>query len=422
MTTTRRGWVLLLLLLLGAVPSLEARVGRLVGKVLDPDGKPIAGVTVTTTAKSIPELREVATTDERGIFQVDIDHLGMVYTYQFEKPGYLTAQVNHTWNVQGTDRQEFRLQPAPTALPTVPDEPIEPVSSSNPAIAAFNEGVRALKAREWDVAASRLGEAVSHDPQLRQGWRALALVYLEQQRWAEAAEAAEKALALGLSDEPLLQARWEAYRHLGDETKTLQARQDLEKAGRLQEEARRIHNEGVILTKAGDDAQAFASFKEAAEMDPNFQQAWLAVAVTGLKIGRAAEAMAAAAHLLEADPGNEEAIRLQYNAALALGDQAKVADALVALHAVEPQMARDNLFKLATIAFDADDAEVAKQRFLKVLEMDSEHPRANYFLGVLYVRDGKKKEARAHLQKFLRLAPTDPEAETAKGLLGFIGS
>lgn len=421
MTMVRRtAWLLLVAL---AVPGLAfaARKGRLVGKVVDPAGKPVAGVTVTATAKDDAEFDEVKTTDAKGIFILDFDRIGVAYRYRFEKAGYVTTFVNQTWNAMETERQQFILQPGAAAPPAAADaEP--PASVSNAAITAFNEGLRLLKARDNDAAATKIEEAVRHDPELRQGWTALSLVRLDQRRYKEAAEAAEKAIALGSADPSILQARWEAYRNLGDDAKTREAREALEKAGRLQEEAKRIHNDGVALVRIGNDAEAFKKFQEAAEIDPSLQQAWLAVGVTGLKIGRVVEAAAAAQKVLESDPRHEAALRLQYNAALKLGDETKVADALVALAAIEPTTARDNLYKLAVTAFDADDSARAKERFLKVLQLDPNHPRANYFMGVLLVREGAKSEARAHLQRFLRLAPDDPEAATAKGLLGFIGS
>ena len=53
---------------------------------------------------------------------------------------------------------------------------------------------------------------VAADPSLRQGWVALSQVHLDQKRYREAAEAVDKAIALGAGDEPVLRLRWEAYR------------------------------------------------------------------------------------------------------------------------------------------------------------------------------------------------------------------
>jgi tetratricopeptide (TPR) repeat protein len=421
MTSDYRRTAWLLLVVLAAAGSvLAARQGRLVGKVVDPTGKPITGVTVTATSKALPEFEKVATTDGKGIFMVDFERIGIVYTYRFEKAGYKTAQVNQTWNVMGTERQQFILEPGEAPAAAL-DQPPPPTTSSQ-AATAFNEGIRAYEAKDYGTAAAKLQLALQHDPALRQAWSMLSQVHLEQKRYKEAAEAAEKAIALGPGGPAILRVRWEAYRNLGDAARTQQARDELDKAGHLQEEAKRIHNTGVALVKIGNDAEAFAKFQEAVGIDPNLEQSWLALAVTGLKIGRAAEAAAAAKKLLESNPRHEEALRLQYNAALQVGDESKTADALVALAAIEPVTARDNLFKLAKKAFDADATVQARERLLKVLQLDPNHPRANYYFGVILAREGAKEQARIHLQRFLRLAPSDPDADTAKGLLSFLGS
>jgi tetratricopeptide (TPR) repeat protein len=411
--------VAMLSALLVTLPAVAlAREGRLIGKVLDPQGKPIAGVTVTATSKDIAGFEKVLTTDSKGIFILDFDQINVNYNYRFEKAGYATLSIDQKWTLRETERNEFRMEPAQAGALT--NEP--PASTSSPAITAFNEGAAAFKARDHATATAKFEEALRHDPNLRQAWSALSLARLEQKQYQQAAEAAEKAVALGAAtDQTILRARWEAYRNLGDAAKAQAAREALDKAGHLQAEAKRIHNEGVGLTKIGDDKEAFAKFQEAVEADPGFEQAWLALAVTGLKIGRAAEAAAAAKKLLEINPGHTEAVRIQYNAALQAGDEDVIADALVALAAVDKPTARDNLFRLGAKAFDADNAAKAKERFTKVLAIDPNHPRSNYYLGVLMVREGNKKAARAHLERFVQLAPADPDAETAKGLIAYLG-
>lgn len=417
MTEHRRiGWLLLLIL---TVPGLASAVrqGRLIGKVVDPEGKPIPGVTVTATSPQIPEFRKVMTTDNKGVFKVDFDRLNVVYQYRFEKAGYRPTQAEGTWTLEGTEHHEFTIPLGET--PTLDNRP--PASTSNAAILAFNGGVGAFKAKDYPTARAKFEEAVGHDPKLRQAWEALSLIHLEQRHYKEAADAAEKAIALGSTDQAILRARWEAYRNLGDSAKTLEAREELERIGRLTEEGRRIHNEGVALSKAGDEKGAFAKFQEAADVDRNFQAALLALAVTGLKIDRAAEAAAAAQRILDADPQHEEALRIRYNAALKLGDEAKIVDALVGLAAVDPVMARSSLFQLAAKAYDSDDTVTAKERFGKVLELDSSHPRSHYYLGLVLMREGANKEAKSHLQRFLQLAPGDPDAATAEGLIKYLG-
>jgi Tfp pilus assembly protein PilF len=409
----RIAWLLVLIL---TVPGLaSARQGRLIGKVVDSEHRPIPGVTVTTTCAEIPDFRPVATTDDKGLFTVNFTRINLLYLYQLEKEGYVTLRVEQKWTLEGTERHEFKMVPAPAMKAAGP-----PPSTSNKAIAAFNAGAVALKGKDYATATAKFEEALSYDPYMRQAWATLSQVHVEQKRYREAAEAADKAVALGATDESVLRARWEAYRNLGDKAKAAQAQQDLEKSGRLTEEAKRIHNEGVALSKGGDDAGAFAKFQEALAIDPGFQPALLGLATAGLKIDKAAEAAAAAETLLKADPRNEPAIRVRYNAALKLGDKAKIFDSLVGLAAVDPAMARDSLFKLATATYNGDDAVNAKAMFGKLLELDPNQAQAHYYLGLLLMKEGAKAEAKSHLERFLALAPNDPNAGTAKDALKYL--
>ncbi len=408
-------WPLVLIL---TVPSLASAVaeGRLIGKVVDPEGHPIPGVKVATTCREIPDFSDVTSTNNKGIFVVDFRKIDVVYHYEFEKQGYVTLKVEQKWTLEGTERIEFKMYPAEAmAGPSGP-----PASTSSAAIEAFNAGVSALKAKDYPAAAAKFEEAVSHDPKLHQAWTALSEVLVEQKRYREAADAADKAMALGAKDERVLRSRWEAYRNLGDETKTAKAREDLEKVSRLTEEAKRIHNEGVALSKSGDDAGAFAKYKEALAIDPGLRAALLGLATTGLKLGHAAEAAAAAETVLKSDPQNEQALRIRYNASLKLGEPGMVVDSLVGLAAVDPATARDGLFKLATAAYDSDDTVNAKKRLGKVLELDPNHARSHYLLGLILMREGANQEARNHLERFLALAPGDPDAATAKDALKYL--
>jgi tetratricopeptide (TPR) repeat protein len=415
MKKEHRRMAALLALALAAPGLASARQGRLIGKIVDPEGRPMPGVTVTTTCAEIPDFRQVATTDEKGLFKVDFTRINLVYVYKIEMPGYVTLRIEQKWTLEGTERHEFKMTPAPASAAALP-----PPSTSNQAIAAFNAGVVALRAKDYPAAAARFEEALSYDPYLRQAWAAVSQVHVEQKRYREAAEAADKAIALGATDEAVLRTRWEAYRNLGDAAKASQAQQDLERSGRLAEEAKRIYNEGVALAKGGDDASAFAKFKDALAIQPGFQPALLGLATAGVRIDKAAEAAAAAETLLKVDPRNEPAIRVRYNAALKLGDKAMIVDSLAGLAAVDPATARDGLLKLATAAYNADDAANAKAIFARILAFDPNHAPSHYYLGLALMREGAKAGAKSHLERFLELAPNDPDAGTARDALKYL--
>ena len=423
---TAAGLAVLFLTLAGVASAY--RQGRLIGRVIDPKGTPIAGVRVTTTCAEIPDFTEVTTTNDKGVFKVDFARIDLVYAFEFEKAGYVPLKVEERWTVEGTDRRDFKMPPAEqTPLGNLPAPPPPSASGptvagsapsvTGPAIEAFNAGVRAFKAQDFPTAAAKFQEAADQDPTLRETWVALSATHLELQHYPQAAEAAEKAIALGATEESVMKTRWDAYRRMGDQARAAKAREDLEKFGRLREEAKRIHNEGVGLEKIGEEKEAFAKFQEALELDPGFEPALVGLATSGLKLGRAAEAAAAAETLLKLNPQNAEALRIRYNAALKLKDEAKVVEALRGMAAVDPTAARDGLFLLASGSFDKDDAAKAKERLRYALQIDPSHARSHYLLGLILMREGAKQEARTHLERFLQLAPGDPDTATAREAL-----
>lgn len=396
--------------------AFAASRGRLIGKVVDDKGRPLSGVTVTTTCSEIPDFRQIATTDGRGIFTVDFPRLEVVYLYQMEKAGHATLKVEQKWTVEETERHQFTLLPAQApALDSLP-----PASTSPPAILAYNEGVRAMKAGDHERARVKFEEAAGLDPYMRQAWIALSAVHLNLRHYQQAVEAAEKAVALGSTDESVLRSRWEAYRQLGDQAKATKAREDLERIGRLGEEAKAVYNQGVRLAKAGDEENACAKFRAALELDPNFQPALLGLATSSLKLDRAAEAESAAETLLKSDPQHAEALKIRYNAALKLKDEAKLVASLLGLASIDAATARSGLFLLGTAAFDRDDMAQAKERFRHVLRIDPAHPRSHYSLGLILMREGAKAEAKSHLERFLALAPGDPDAPMARDALSYV--
>ncbi len=408
-----------LLFLIWMLPALAfaQRQARLIGKVVDPDGKPIPGVTVTTTSKQIPKFQDVETTDKKGMFTVDFNEVDVTYVYRFDKAGYQTMQVEQVWHLVGSQFFTWTMQLGQSAAPV---GGLAPVSTSQPAIAAFNAGVAALKAKDRETAATKFKEAVAEDPKLRQGWEALSTLQLDLGRNQEAADAAEKAMALGSTAPAVLTARWQAYRNLKDDVKAAEAQKDLARIGQQTEEAKKLHNEGLALMKAGDDAGAFAKYEEALKLDPSLEPSLVGLATAGIKLGKYAEAEAAAESILKADPKNEAAIRLRYNACLGLGDKAKLADALMGLAAYEPVKARDGLLRLAFEAYDANDMVLAKQRFNETLQIDPTYPQAHYYLGLIDVGLGASAEARTHFERFLQLAPNDKEAESAREALKYL--
>lgn len=408
-------WFLVLGLLAPGLADAAGKRGRLLGKVLDPEGNPIQGVIVVATCDEVSRFQEEDTSDKKGVFKLDFPYLRVVYTLRFEKEGFYPLESQQDWDLEGTAREEFTMFPGEA---TVADAPI--ASASNLAIYNFNQGVVAFNSQDYATAEAEFKEALQEDSELSQAWGALAQIYLKQDRYRDSVEAAEKAIELGGSDESIWRTRWEAYRSLGDEEKTAQALLDLEDAGIRAEEAKRIHNEAVQLENGGDHEAAFLKFQDALKLDPNLLPALLGSATAAMETGRNEKAIQAATSILNSDPSHEAALRIRYNAAFNLEDEDLIIDALVGLATIEPDVAKNGLLKLAFDAYDADDMANAVTRFEKVLLVDPNNVKCHYYLGLIHVNEGAADKAKVHLQKFVQLAPDDPDAATAGDLLAYL--
>ena len=75
---------------------------------------------------------------------------------------------------------------------------------------------------------------------------------------------------------------------------------------------------------------------------------------------------------------------------------------------------------MAFESYDANDMGEAEKRFKKVLQVDPNHPHSHYLLALIYVNEERTEEAKHHLERFIELAPDDPEAATARELLAYL--
>ena len=408
-------WLLILVLFVPGFVFAEQRA-KLEGRIVDPQGNGIQGVKVTATCEQDPKFKETRTTDKKGTFTISFSLINVTYHYRFEKEGYQTLDANQNWSAEGSHRFDWTMQPG-TGQAQEPNAP-PPASTSAEAVSAYNAGVVAVRSKDYATAEAKFKESVGYDPKLVQAWMALSSAQFQAKHFKDSAESAEKAVALGSHDEALLTTRYQAYKNAGDDTNAAAALKDLEAFGRRTEEAKKVHNEAVALVKAGSDEAAFAKFQEALTLDPTLEPSLVGLATAGLKLGHNGEAATAAEAILKKDPGNEAALRLRYNACLALGDTARLADALVGIYAVDPAVAKNGLLKLGVDAYyDANNQEHGRAALLKVLEWDPNQPYANYYIALIYVSEGKNAEAKTHLAKVVAAAPNTPQGVSARDML-----
>ncbi len=88
--------------------------------------------------------------------------------------------------------------------------------SGDAAAIIFNEGAAAFRVGDTKTAEERFLKALEIDPNLAVAMKGLAGIYARQEAYKEAAEMAERYLALDPQDAATLRLRWEVYRTLED--------------------------------------------------------------------------------------------------------------------------------------------------------------------------------------------------------------
>jgi len=404
--------------LLASTSDVAAQAGgRVAGTVKDASGQPIAGAQVTATSPAMDEFRIQSTTNKKGKFVLTFSNSAMSYVVEIKKDGYQTV-VTPINPVPGqTTMIDYVLPPA-TASQHAETEKAA-LSGAGRAILVYNEGVEAQRTGDLELAAKKFQEAAAINPDLAAAHTSLAAVAHMTGDYETAAAEAETALSIDPTDVRAMQLRFDSYRQSGDTVKAEEAAKALQNAGGASETAAQIFNEGADAYNSGDVATAIMKFQQSADLDPTLVQARLVLAKVLYSKGSLSDALTWAEEVLALQPDNTEALQIAYDSALRVGQPEAASKALDQLVASDPQWATTGLFQQAVDLYNAGKTEDAVQALEKVLEVEPDHAKAHYMLGVALFNSGETGPAADHLRRFIELAPDDPDATIAKDLLAY---
>lgn len=181
--------------------------------------------------------------------------------------------------------------------------------------------------------------------------------------------------------------------------------------------ARKAYEGGVEEALAGAAEKSQASFEKAIELFPNYVDARNELAVHLMRAGRLGDAEAQLRRALETD---SSAVRPLLNLGLCLYRQQRYADALSFLEkavSLDPEnvMGTQLLGIALLMSGDLERAEPILQRAYAL--GGKRAARSQFYLSHLYTRQKKYPNAAVALEKYLRDAPDDPNAESLRATL-----
>ena len=170
----------------------------------------------------------------------------------------------------------------------------------------FNEGVQATKVGDFTSAKKRFLEALEVEPNLSEATGALAIIYYNDDSWAEAAAMAERHLTLRPDDQKMMQLRYDAYRLAGNEEK---AKESLKILAGVNPDVliSQFYNTGVAYFEAGDMEKAKLEFQRILEIKEDHANSHYRLGICFVSTGDSEAAKKHLNRFLELAPNDPEA-------------------------------------------------------------------------------------------------------------------
>jgi tetratricopeptide (TPR) repeat protein len=191
-------------------------------------------------------------------------------------------------------------------------------------------------------------------------------------------------------------------------------------------ELKKVFEEGVAASRAGNHDEAIAKFTASAAINTACYDCYYNIAFSESQKKDYDKAEAAYKKAIEIKPDYAEAysgLANIYNATrkfdLAATASAKAMELNSAGGAAGGGNA-DAMFNQGVILWNAGKVAEAKKQFEGAIAANPSHAESHYQLGMALVNEGNLAEAAKEFETYVTLAPTGPNAATAKGILSTI--
>ena len=196
-------------------------------------------------------------------------------------------------------------------------------------------------------------------------------------------------------------------------------------------ELKKAFEEGVAASRAGNHDAAITAFTHAAELNPSCYDCYYNIAFSESQKKDYEKAEAAYKKAIELKADYAEAyngLANIYNATRKFDEAAAASAKAMELSGAGAAGAAggggggnaDAMFNQGVILWNAGKIADAKKQFEAAVAANPNHAEAHYQLGMALVNEGNLPKAAEEFETYLKLAPSGPNAATAKGILGTI--
>lgn len=279
-----------------AVSGSAAAQSIVRGTVVDAEGNPIEGATVTIEAAEANRRAEITTNDNGEFTQIGL--ASGPYNVTVTKDDLRDVrQVNIT---QGAPT-ELDFQLTPTSGMTE-----EQIESQRARLVLVEGALEAMRSGQDGEAIRLFNEMIVEVPTCSDCYYNLGVAHSNLAQYAEAEASFQRAIEMeptsaaytGLANVYNAQQKFDLAAEAGASASEL---------GGSGNNAEALYNQGVILWNAGNFAEAKEQFQAAVESDPSMAMAHYQLGMANLNLGQIPEARQAFEGYLEADPDGPKA-------------------------------------------------------------------------------------------------------------------
>ncbi len=291
----RRSLAAALLSLALVLPAALAQTqGRIEGRILSAEGKPLEKVSVSIVAAWTSSVHYELVTDRNGKF-LQIGLTPGDYQVRLKKEGFASAVKDLHVSIDETSTFEVRLATVEAAA----------AKSLSQADNLFLKGNKLYAEQKYAEAAAAYEEAIKLAPESWGYYLNLGLARKKQNQPDEALAAFKKALALSPDS---ISANKEVGEALARAENFAEAKTYYEKAVALSpEDAEARYNLGICLSSTGEPEAALAQFQKAVELKPDFADALYQMGTLLVGQNKVPEAVACLEKFLQLAPNHEKA-------------------------------------------------------------------------------------------------------------------